>query len=184
MPASQSSTVSSLTQSSGTNQASQDVLYGAAEYSTPIELCSTPSLSTWNIGLRCLHVPDILPILQLQEDDNIVLVLSMSSRLLPLYKGAILQDICQNHRTLLQTFQKQLANETLQHRHHEFKHLGMSIVLSFVPLSFHLQNVIYYMMMLSTRQHCVFGWAKERDLLLSFWIISWSDNFGQMERST
>jgi hypothetical protein len=59
------------------------------------------------------------------EDYKIVLVLFTSSHLLSLYKGAILQDICQNHRTLNQTLRQQLANKTLQQQH-KFKHLGAS----------------------------------------------------------
>jgi hypothetical protein len=119
-----SSTVSSLTQSSGgggTNQAIQDVLYGVTQPTT--EVSSSELLSTSNLGLRRLLVPDIL---QLQDDDKIVLVLSMSSPLFPLYKGAILQHIRLNDRSLLQTSRLQLANETLQRRH-EFQRIGRSL---------------------------------------------------------
>jgi hypothetical protein len=49
----------------------------------------------------------------------------MSSPLFPLYKGAILQHICLNDCTLLQTSWLQLANENLQGRH-EFQRLGWS----------------------------------------------------------
>jgi hypothetical protein len=77
-----SSSISSLTQSTrgDTNQAIRDVLYGFTESS--IEVPSTPSLSTGNLGLCCLLIPDVL---QLQEEDSIVLVLSPTSHRLPLY---------------------------------------------------------------------------------------------------
>jgi hypothetical protein len=69
----------------------------------------TSSLTTGNLGLRRLLVPDIL---QLNEQETTVLVVSSTSRLLPLYKGAILQDIRQNNRLLPQTLRLELANET------------------------------------------------------------------------
>jgi hypothetical protein len=83
----------------------------------------TSSLTTGNLGLRRLLVPDIL---QLNEQETILLVVSSTtSRLLPLYKGAILQDIRQNNRLLPQTLRLELANETLQNQH-LFKRLGGS----------------------------------------------------------
>jgi hypothetical protein len=121
---SQSSTVSSLTQSSSqdTNHAIQEVLFGCTE-PTNLDVGSTTLLSTSNLGLRRLLVPDILA---LQDEDRIVLVLSKSSRLFPLYKGAILQHIRLNNRTLLQNSRLQLANATLQGRH-EIQRLGSSL---------------------------------------------------------
>jgi hypothetical protein len=117
-----SSTISSLTQSTrgDTNQAIRDVLYGVNESS--IKVPSIPSLSTGNLGLHCLLIPDVL---QLQEEDLIVLVLSRTSYLLPLYKGAILQDIHQKNPSVLSPSRLQLANSTLQ-KQHEFKHLRQS----------------------------------------------------------
>jgi hypothetical protein len=116
------STISSLTQSTcgNTNQAIQDVLFGVNE--SAIEVPSTPSLSTGNLGLRRLLIPDVL---QLQEEDLIVLVLSPTSYLLPLYKGAILQDIFQKNPSVLSPSCLHLANSTLQQQH-EFKRLGQS----------------------------------------------------------
>jgi hypothetical protein len=106
----QSSSISSLIQSSGgTNQAIQDVLHGESQ--SLIEVCSSPLFSTLNLVLRRLLVPDVL---QLQVDDKIVLVLSTTSHLLPLYKGAILQGICQNDPALPQISRLQVANKTLQ----------------------------------------------------------------------
>jgi hypothetical protein len=117
-----SSTISSLTQSTrgDTNQAIRDVLYGVND--SGIEVPSTPSLSTGNLGLRRLLIPDVL---QLQEEDSIVLVLSQTSYLLPLYKGSILQDIRQKNPSLLSPSRLQLANSTLQQQH-EIKRLGQS----------------------------------------------------------
>jgi hypothetical protein len=85
------STFSSLTHSSqgGTNQAIHDVLYGDDTQSSN-DISFHPALSTWNLGLCRLLVPDVL---QLNEEDKIVLVLSSTSQLLPLYKGAILQEM-------------------------------------------------------------------------------------------
>jgi hypothetical protein len=117
---SESSTVSSLTQPNDTNQAILDVLYGGSQEPKRKVRFTPTLLSTLNLGLRRLLVPDIL---QLQEEDKIVVVLSISSRLFPLYKGAILQHIRQNDRTLPQTSRLQLANELLQKRH-EFQRLG------------------------------------------------------------
>jgi hypothetical protein len=92
-----------------TNEALQEVLYGNSQSS--IEVSSPPLLTTWNFGLRRLLVPDVL---QLNEEDKIIIVLSMSSCLLPLYKGVILQDIRQNNRSMNQTSRLELANDTLQ----------------------------------------------------------------------
>jgi hypothetical protein len=79
----------------GTNQAPlDDVLYG--ETSTLVVVAS--SLSKSNMGLRRLLIPEVL---QLQENTKLVLVLSMTSHLLPLFKGAVLQDIRQANRSLL-----------------------------------------------------------------------------------
>jgi hypothetical protein len=47
----------------------------------------------------------------------------MTSHLLPLFKGIVLQDIHQNYRSLLPALRLQLANETMM-KQHEFKHLG------------------------------------------------------------
>jgi hypothetical protein len=117
-----SSTISSLTQSTqgDTNQAIQDVPYGVTESS--IEVPSNPSLSTGNLGLHHLLIPDVL---QLQEEDSIVLVLPPTSYLLPLYKGVILEDICQKNPSVLIPSRLQLANSAMQQQH-EFDHLGQS----------------------------------------------------------
>jgi hypothetical protein len=96
------------------------VFYGVNE--SAIEVPSTPSLSTGNLGLCRLLIPDVL---QLQEEDSIVLVLSRTSYLLPLYKGGILQDICRKNPSVLSPSRLQLANSTLQQQH-EFKRLGQS----------------------------------------------------------
>jgi hypothetical protein len=69
---------------------------------------------TSNMGLCHLLVPEVL---QLQEQSKLVLVLSMTSHLLPLFKGVVLQDIRQNYQSLLPTVRRRLANETLQKRH-------------------------------------------------------------------
>jgi hypothetical protein len=105
-----------------------------------IEVCSSPLFLTSNLGLRHLLVPDVL---QLQVDDNIVLVLSTTSHLLPLYKGAILQDIRQNDRTLPQTSLLQVADETLQKRH-KFQHLGEShFEFRAIVVSYPKRNLLY-----------------------------------------
>jgi hypothetical protein len=67
---------------------------------------------TSNMGLHRLLVPEVL---QLQEQSKLVQVLSiMTSHLLPLFKGVVLQDLHQNYRSLLPTVRLQLPNETLQ----------------------------------------------------------------------
>ncbi len=48
---------------------------------------------TSNMGLHRFLVPEVL---QLQEQSKLVLVLSMTSHLLLLFKGVVLQDIHQN----------------------------------------------------------------------------------------
>jgi hypothetical protein len=106
----QSSTTSSLTQSSwghDTNQAIQDVLYGEE---TESSFETGPILLTSNLGLRCLLTPNIL---QLQEQDKLVIVLCPVSCLLPVYKGFIHQDVCQTNRFLSQPLWLELVNETL-----------------------------------------------------------------------
>jgi hypothetical protein len=115
------STVSNLTQSSqgGTNQAILDVLYGDTKSS--LVAGPSPILLTVNLCLCHLLVPDIL---HLHEKDKLVLVLSPTSHLLPLYKGVIvLQDICQSNCSLTQPSRLLLANKTLE-KWHAFKHLG------------------------------------------------------------
>ena len=96
---SQSSTISSLTSASSTNEAINAVLYGRQDSYQIDDVSHTTALTTWNLGLRCLLVPDVL---ELNKDDKIVIVLSTTSHLLPLYKGGILQDIGDNYRTILQ----------------------------------------------------------------------------------
>jgi hypothetical protein len=108
---SQSSTISSLTQSSqgrDTNQAIQDVMYGEDTQSS-FKMGSS-LLSTSNLGLRHLLIPNIL---QLQEQDKLVIVLSPTSSLFPVYKGFIHQDIRQTNRFLSQPLRLELANKTL-----------------------------------------------------------------------
>jgi hypothetical protein len=115
-----SSTISSLTQSTrgDTNRAIRDVLYGVTESS--IEVPSTPSFSTGNLGLRHLLIHDVL---QLQEEVSPKLVIFFHStrgssskifaRIIPLY----LAHYCYNWPTqLCSTLQQQ----------HEFKRLGQS----------------------------------------------------------
>jgi hypothetical protein len=72
------------------------------------------------MGLQCLLIPEVL---QLQEQSKLVLVLSMTSHLLPLLKGIILQDIHQNNCSLPANLRLQLANKIME-KQHKFKHLG------------------------------------------------------------
>jgi hypothetical protein len=122
---SQSSTVSSLTQSSqgghDTNQFLQDVLYGEGDNQSSTS-CIRPTLSTSNLGLWRLLIADIL---QLQEKDQLVVVLSPTSRLLPLYKGFILQQVRQTNHHLSQPSQLEVAEELLL-KCHKFQRLGSS----------------------------------------------------------
>jgi hypothetical protein len=139
-----SSSVSSLTFSShgsykhGTNQAITEVLYGDGLTPTSIEFST--SRMTSNTGLRRLLVPEVL---QLQEQSKLVLVLSMTSHLLPLFKGVVLQDLRQNYRSLLPTARLQLANETLQKRH-EFQRLGKPFIeFRVVLVSYPKRHLLY-----------------------------------------
>jgi hypothetical protein len=107
----------------GTNQAINEVLYDGL---TPTSIEFAPSRMTSNMGLCCLLIPEVL---QLQEQSKLgVLVLSMTSHLLPLFKGIVLQDIRQNYRSLLPTVRLQLASETLQKRHEFVNHISNSLV--------------------------------------------------------
>jgi hypothetical protein len=95
---------------------------------------------TSNTGLRRLLVPEVL---QLQEQSKLVLVLSMTSHLLPLFKGVVLQDLRQNYRSLLPTARLQLANETLQKRH-EFQRLGKPFIeFRVVLVSYPKRHLLY-----------------------------------------
>ncbi len=76
----------------GMNEAINEVLYGP----TPTSVEFASSLTTSKMGICCLLIPQVL-----QEQSQLVLLLSMASRLLPLFKGVILQDIPQNNRSLL-----------------------------------------------------------------------------------
>jgi hypothetical protein len=71
----------------GMKQAINEVLYDGST-PTPIECAS--SLMTSNIGLCCLLIPEVL---QLQDQSKLVLVLSMTSHLLPLFKGVKTIDL-------------------------------------------------------------------------------------------
>jgi hypothetical protein len=121
---SQLSTVSSLTQGSqegcDTNQFLQDVLYGDNQSSSTTYI--RPTLSTSNLGLRRLLIADIL---QLQEKDQLIVVLSPTSRLLPIYKGFIQHQVRQTNRHLSQPSRLEVADELLLKRH-EFQRLGSS----------------------------------------------------------
>jgi hypothetical protein len=81
----------------GTNQAINEVLYDGL---TPTSIEFVPSCMISNTGLRPLLIPEVL---QLPEQSKLVLVLSMTSYLLPLFKGVVLQDIRQNYQSLLPT---------------------------------------------------------------------------------
>jgi hypothetical protein len=109
---SQLSTVSSLTQGSqegcDTNQFLQDVLYGDNQSSSTTYI--RPTLSTSNLGLRRLLIADIL---QLQEKDQLIVVLSPTSRLLPIYKGFIQHQVRQTNRHLSQSSRLEVAEELL-----------------------------------------------------------------------
>jgi hypothetical protein len=124
------SSISSLTFSShgsyngggGTNQAINDILYGG---DTPTSIQVSSPLTTSNMGLCCNLLPEVL---QLRKQTKLVLVLAMTSPLLPLFKGVVLQDVQdvrQSHQSLDQTFRLQLGNEVME-KQHKFKHLGKS----------------------------------------------------------
>jgi hypothetical protein len=81
-----------------------------------------PTLSTSNLGLWRLLIADIL---QLQEKDQLVVILSPTSRLLPIYKGFIQQQVRQTNGHLSQPSRLELADELLLKRH-EFQCLGAS----------------------------------------------------------
>jgi hypothetical protein len=78
----------------GTNQTINDILYGG---NTPTSIQVSLPLTTSNMGLRRLLLPEVL---QLREQTKLVLVLAMTSPLLPLFKGVVLQDVRQSHRSL------------------------------------------------------------------------------------
>jgi hypothetical protein len=121
----------------GTNQAMNEVLYDG---STPTSIEFASSLMTFNMGLPHLLIPKVL---QLQEQSKPVLVLSMTSHLLPLFKGVVLQDIRQNYRSLCPTLSLQLANKTMEKRH-EFKPLGKPYIDFFACiLSYPKRHLLY-----------------------------------------
>jgi hypothetical protein len=92
-----SSSISSLTFSShgsyngggSTNQAIN--LYRG---NTPTSIQVSLPLTTSNMGFCHLLLPEVL---QLREQTKLVLVLAMTSPLLPLFKGVVLQDVRQSH---------------------------------------------------------------------------------------
>jgi hypothetical protein len=91
------------------DQAINEVLYGLTP--TTIGFASSP-LTTSKMGLCCLIIPEVL---QLQEQSKLVLVISMTSHHLPLFKGVVLQDIHQNNdHPLLPTLRLQLANTIME----------------------------------------------------------------------
>jgi hypothetical protein len=94
-----------------------------------------------NLGLRRLLLPDIL---ELKVDDTIIIVLSSTSPLLPLYKGGILSDIRDNNRSILQRLRLQLASNTLEQRH-EVQRLGTShYEFRAVIVSYPKRPLLYY----------------------------------------
>jgi sRNA-binding regulator protein Hfq len=120
---SQSSTVSSLTQCSqggDSNQILQDVLYGEGDIQSLTSICLTLSIS--NLGLWHLIITDIL---QLQENDQLFVILSPTSRLLPVYKGFIQQQVRQTNRLLSQPSRLELVDKLLP-TWHEFQCLNAS----------------------------------------------------------
>jgi hypothetical protein len=75
------------------------------------------------MGLHRLLIPEVL---QLQDQSKLVLVISMTSHLLPLFKGIVFKYIRQNNdRSLLPTLRLQLANKIME-KQHEFQQLGKS----------------------------------------------------------
>jgi hypothetical protein len=97
----------------GTNQAINEVLSGSAPTSFEFAF----SLTTSNMGLCCLLIPEVL---QVQEQSKLVLVVSTTSHLLPLFKHVVLQNIRKKNRSLLPTLMLHLANKIME-KPREFK---------------------------------------------------------------
>jgi hypothetical protein len=163
-----SSSISSLTFSShgsnkyyGTHQAINEVLYG----STPTSFEFASSLMPSNMGLCCLLIPEVL---QLQEQSKLVLLLSSTSHFLLLFQGVVLQDICQNHCSLLPTFRLQLPTKAW--KSDTSSSIWVNHILKCVLLLFPIPNGTYSMMIPLMPLHCSFGWVNARDSKLSSWI--------------